>query len=198
MKNIINQSENSEEKMSFKKFFMSVLIVMFVVALAAPGFAQKLKIGYVHSNKILTTFKDALDVQKKIDELDRQYQEEGRQMQETLRQLQDQYESQSLLLSEQKKKEKEAEIQNLILKIQQFQQEKYNPQTGEIYKKQAELMQPVLDKINAVIKKVSEAEGFDLVLDTAAGNILYVSNQVVDLTDKILDELNKTATSGKK
>ncbi len=184
--------------MGLKKVFLTGLIALMLVALAAPGFAQKLKIGYVHSNKILATYKDALDVQKKIDELDRQYQQEGRQMQETLRQLQDQYESQSLLLSEAKKKEKEAEIQNLIMKIQQFQQEKYNPQTGEIYKKQAELMQPVLDKINSVIKKISEAEGFDLVLDTAAGNILYVSNQVIDLTDKILEELNKTSSVGKK
>ncbi|OQX88518.1 hypothetical protein B6D60_02100 [candidate division KSB1 bacterium 4484_87] len=184
--------------MSLKKLLTTSLIVLMSVALAAPGFAQKLKIGYVHSNKILATYKDALDVQKKIDELDRQYQQEGRQLQETLRQLQDQYESQSLLLSDAKKKEKEAEIQNLIAKIQQFQQEKYNPQTGEIYKKQAELMQPVLDKINAVIKKISEAEGFDLVLDTAAGNILYVSKQVIDLTDKILEELNKTSSVGKK
>lgn len=183
--------------MGLRKIFLTSIIVLLALAVAAPGFAQKLKIGYVHSNKILSSYKDALDVQKKIDELDRQYQEEGRQMQETLRKLQDQYESQSLLLSEAKKKEKEAEIQNLILKIQQFQQEKYNPQTGEIYKKQAELMQPVLDKINAVIKKISEAEGFDLVLDTAAGNILYVSNQVIDLTDKILSELNKTS-AGKK
>ncbi|NOZ60625.1 MAG: OmpH family outer membrane protein [Calditrichaeota bacterium] len=184
--------------MGLKKLFKTSLIVLMLVALAAPGFAQKLKIGYVHSNKILATYKDALDVQKKIDELDRQYQQEGRQMQETLRQLQDQYDSQSLLLSDTKKKEKEAEIQNLIAKIQQFQQEKYNPQTGEIYKKQAELMQPVLDKINAIIKKISEAEGFDLVLDTASGNILYVSKQVTDLTGKILEELNKTSTVGKK
>ncbi len=177
--------------MGLTRFFKVGLVFLVVFLLAVPGFAQKLKVGYVHSQKILMSYKEAIDVQKKIDALDQQFQAEGREMQQNLTRLQEQYDSQKLLLSETKRKEKEQEIQNLILKIQQFQQEKYNPQTGEIYKKQAELLQPVLDKINGVIKKFGDEQKFDLILDTAAGNILYVSDQVVDLTDKVLDELNK-------
>ncbi len=167
------------------------IIFSLVLCMTIPVFSQDLKIAYVHSQKILSTFKDALDVQKKIDEIDRQFQAEGREMQERLRQLQEQYESQSLLLSEAKKREKEQEIQNLMLKLQQFQQEKYNPESGEIYKKQAELMQPVLDKINGVIKKIGDEENYDLILDTAAGNILHASDKIADLTDSVLDELEK-------
>lgn len=183
--------------MSFNKSIKTVLIFSLLLLFAIPGFAQKLKLGYVHSQQILSSYKEAIDVQKKIDELDKQYQTEGRDLQENLRRLQEQYESQSLLLSDAKKKEKEAEIQNLMLKLQSFQQEKYNPQTGEIYKKQAELLQPVLDKINGIITKLGEAENYDLILDTAAGNILYVSDQVADLTQKILDELNKSQSVNK-
>ena len=115
-------------------------------------------------------------------------------MQDNLKRLQEQYESQSLLLSDAKKREKEQEIQNLIMKLRQFQQQKYDPQTGEIYKKQAELLQPVYDKINAVIKKIGEDEKYDLVLDTASGNILYVGDAIKDLTDRVLEELNKGET----
>ena len=180
--------------MNFKNLTKAALIFCIILFFAIPGFGQGLKIGYVHSQKVLASFKDALDVNKKIEEIDRQYQAEGREMQDNLKKLQDQYESQSLLLSDAKKREKEQEIQNLIMKLQQFQQQKYNPQTGEIYKKQAELLQPVYDKINVVIKKIGEDEKYDLILDTASGNILHVSDAIKDLTDRVLEELNKGVT----
>ncbi|MDW7679402.1 MAG: OmpH family outer membrane protein [bacterium] len=179
--------------MGSKKIIKMVMAFFIILIIAAPGFSQKLKISYVHSQKILSDFKEAIDVQRKIDEIDRQFQAEGREMQERLRLLQEQYESQALLLSDAKKKEKEQEIQNLILKLQQFQQEKYNTQTGEIYKIQADLLQPVLDKINGIIKKIGEEENYDLILDTAAGNILHVSDQITDLTERILEELDKAS-----
>lgn len=170
------------------------LIILLVLLVAAPGFGQKMKIGFVHSQKLLTTFQDALDANKKLEEIDRQWKTEGMEMQKEIERLNDQFETQSLLLSEAKKKEKQQEIQNLYMKIQNFQQEKYNPQTGEIYRKQAELMQPVYDKINDVIKKIGEDEKYDLILDTAAGNILHVSEAITDLTERVLEELNKGQT----
>jgi len=180
--------------MSFKNLSKTTFIFVIVLFFAIPGFGQKLKLGYVHSQKVLASFKDAIDVNKKIEEIDRQFQAEGRDLQENLKKLQDQYESQSLLLSDTKKREKEQEIQNLAMKLQQFQQQKYNPQTGEIYKKQAELLQPVYDKINAVIKKIGDDEKFDLILDTSSGNILHVSSAIKDLTDRVVEELNKGET----
>ncbi len=183
-----------EEKMSFKNLTKTVLILSMVLLFVAPGFAQKFKMGYVHTQKILATFKDAVDVNKKLEEIDRQYQAEGREMQQNLQTLQEQYQSQSLLLSDAKKREKEQEIQNLVMKLQNFQREKYDPQTGELYKKQNELLQPVYDKINVVIKEIGDDEKYDLILDTSAGNILHVSKTVTDLTDQILEELNKGET----
>jgi outer membrane protein len=180
-----------EEKMHIKNLVKTALILSIVLLFVVPGFGQKFKVGYVHTQKILSTFKDAVDVNRKVEEIDRQYQAEGREMQENLQTLQEQYQSQSLLLSDAKKREKEQEIQNLVMKLQNFQREKYDPQTGEIFKKQSELLQPVYDKINTVIKKIGEDEKYDMILDTASGNILHVSDTVTDLTDKILEELNK-------
>lgn len=177
--------------MELKQFIKVGLVVILVLMLTTPTVAQKFKIGYIHSQKILSTYKEAVDVQKKIDELNRQWEKEGLEMQKELQQLQERFESQSLLLSESKKAEKAQEIQNLYLKIQQFQQEKWEPGKGEIYKKQEEYMAPILDKINAVIKKIGEQEKFNYIFDTAAGNILYASEDQPDLTERVLEELNK-------
>ena len=76
------------------------------------------------------------------------------------------------------------------MKIQQFQNDKWG-QTGEAVRKNEEIMQPVIDKINAAIAKVGEEERYDYIFDTVAGNILYASPSQTDLTDLVLEELEK-------
>lgn len=180
--------------MNFSKLVKLSLMVFVLVLIAAPGFGQNLKIGYVHSQKILVTYKDALDAQKKLDEINRQWESEGMEMQQKLQQLRDQFEAQSLLLSEAKKREKEQELQGLIMQLQKFQRDKWDPQSGEILRKQAELMQPIYDKINEVIKKIGDDEKFSYIFDTATGGILYANDEMPDLTDRVLEQLNKGQT----
>jgi len=184
-----------EDEMNFRGLTKIFWMTLLMLLIAVPGFSQNLKMGYVHSQKILASFKEALDVQKNLEEIGRQWENEGLEQQQKIQQLRDQYEAQSLLLSEAKKKEKEQEIQNLIMQLQKFQQDKFNPQTGEYYKKQAELLQPVYDKINAVIKKIGDDEKFSYIFDSATGGILHASADQPDLTDRVLAELNKGLTS---
>jgi len=183
--------------MRLRKALFIGLTFCFVLLLMNPVFAQKVKIGYINSTKILATFKEALDAQKKIDELNRQWEKEGLEMQKELEELREQFDSQSLLLSDTKKAEKAQEIQNLYLRIQQFQQEKWAPGQGQIYKKQEELMAPVLEKINTVIKEIGDEQDYDYIFDTVAGNILYASDDQEDLTDKVLEALEKATPTTK-
>jgi len=183
--------------MRFKQLIKIGIALFLAVLFVAPVYAQKMKVGYINSQKILATYKEAIDAQKKIEELNRQWEKEGLEMQKQLQDLNDQFESQSLLLSESKKAEKTQEIQSLYLKIQQFQQEKWAPGQGEIYQKEKEFMAPVYEKINAVIKKIGDEEKFDYIFDTVNGNILYASEEQPDITDKVLEELNKGLTVNK-
>lgn len=157
--------------------------------------AAQLKLGYVDSQKILESYQEAVDAQKQLAEVNKAWEEEARQMQRELVAKQDELESQALLLSDAKRKEKETDIQNLMLQFQQFQQEKWGQQ-GEVYKKQADLMKPIIDKVNAVIRKIGGEEKFDYIFDVVAGNILHVSDNQPDLTEKIITELNKTVAAG--
>lgn len=174
--------------------FTAVRLIMALALVATfasvqPAAAQ-LKLGYIDSQKILESYKEAQDAQKQLASLNEQWQQEAKNMQQDLQDKQDQLESQSLLLSEEKKNEKAQEIQNLYVRFQQFQQDKWG-QTGELYVKQKEFMQPVLDKINAGIRRIGAEEKYDYIFDVVAGNILYVSEGQPDLTQRVLDELNK-------
>lgn len=182
--------------MKTQKWLTIVVIasLVSVFSLANIGYAQK--IGYVNSQKILSTFKDALDAQEKLDKINQEWEAEGKEMQKQFQELNDQLESQGLLLSEEAKQEKQQEIQNLYIKIQQYSADKWG-QNGEFFKKQEELMQPVFDKINTVIKNIGEEEGFDYIFDTVNANIVYASPKQPDLTDMVLEELEK-GTAGEK
>jgi outer membrane protein len=172
---------------------IGVLSAFFILCGANPASAQ-LKLGYIDSQKILSSYKEAQDAQKQLQELNRRWEEEGTNMQKELQTKLEELESQALLLSEERKKEKETELQNLNIRLQQFQQEKWGPQ-GEVYSKRAELMQPVIDKINTVIKQIGTNEKFDYIFDVVNGNILHVSPSQPDLTDKVLEELNKSVAA---
>lgn len=175
---------------SHKLTFTIVTLVLGVFLLGSRPASAQLKLGYIDSQKILGSYKEAQDVQKQLKDLNAQWENEARNMQKEIQELQDQLESQSLLLSEEKKQEKQQEIQKLYLDYQQYLQVKFGPQ-GEGVKKEVELLDPVLAKVRAAIKKLGEAEGFDYIFDVVQGNILYVSDHQTDLTDKVLAELNK-------
>jgi len=165
--------------------------VLSMVLIALPSFAQKL--AYVHSQKVLAEYSEYRDVQNKLAEIQNQYQAEYDQLVQEYTQQVQEIESQSLLLSPEKKAEKERLAQEKALQIEKYKYEKLGPQ-GEIYKKQAELGQPVLDKINDVIRKIGESEGYDFVFDGATG--LLWAKEEHNITQQVLDELNKNSGKG--
>ena len=105
------------DKMVFRHLTKVLFISLIMFFIAGPGFGQALKIGYVYSQKILADYKEAQDAQRKLDEFIRQWENEGLEMQQKFQQLREQFEAQSLLLSEAKKREKEQEMQNLYLHL---------------------------------------------------------------------------------
>lgn len=172
-----------------KKLLIAFSLVLFLFS--TFNFAVgEVKIGYVNSDRILSEFDEARQAQEKLDAEARKLENEYRAMLARLDSLNQEYERQQLIMSDARRLEKEQEITSLQRAIQEFQIEKLGPE-GEIYKKQAELVGPVIDKINKIIKKIGKEEKYDYIFDTVAGNILY-AEPVYDLTDKVIYELTRT------
>ncbi len=172
--------------MNKQKMFLVSAILLLAVLFSGSVFAQ-LKIGYIDSQIILNKLPSAVEAQKKLEEQSNAWAEELQKMGDKIRSLQQQLEQQSLLLSEEKKQEKQDEIQQLYLESQRFQDQKFGQQ-GELYKKRNELLQPVFDQINEKIQAVAEENAYDYIFDAVAGNILYAKEEY-NLTKKILDAL---------
>ncbi|HHL72866.1 MAG TPA: OmpH family outer membrane protein [Bacteroidetes bacterium] len=167
--------------------FGTLALVLF---LAAGQAVAQLKIAYLNSQQILENYKEVQDVRKQLEELQKGWEQEAMSMQKEIQDLRDKLETQSLLLSPQKKAEREQEIQQLFVKLQQFQQEKWGPQ-GQILQEEAKLLEPIRQKIVKVIQQIGEREGYDYVFDAVTANIVYAGKNQVDLTQAVLAELEK-------
>ena len=99
------------------------------------------------------------------------------------------YQRQRLILSEDARTRKEDELRTAEQKFQEQTNALFGPD-GQAERRNAELVKPILEKINAVLEKVAIENNYDYIFDTVNGNIAY-SRKELDLTDKILAELNK-------
>jgi len=168
------------------------MIVLGMLVMAGwTNIAQaQIKVGYVNSDRILGEYDEAKEAQSKLDIEAKKLEDEYRGMLAKLDSLQKDYERQKMMMSETRRKTKEAEVAQLQESIQKYQVEKLGPE-GEIYKKQAELVSPILEKVKKVIEKVGKDNKYDYIFDTVQGNILY-AEPAHDLTDKVIYELKRT------
>ena len=184
--------------MRFKQVLIIGGVFILILLTIVPSYAQNVKIGYINSQKILTTYTEFINAQKNIDELKNKWEKEVLDMQRQLQQLVENFETQKEFLVESKKAEKQQEMYNLDAKVKEFYQTKLAPGQGEIYRKQEELLAPINEKINSVIEKIGDEQKFDLIFDEVMGNILYANKQSkLNLTDKLLEELDKGSQAKK-
>lgn len=60
-----------------------------------------------------------------------------------------------------------------------------------------ELTRPIIDKINKLIAKIGEEEGYDFIFDASSGALVHALPKY-DITDRIIEELNKGVSTTKK
>ena len=172
--------------MTIKKYF--ILLTLLLSFLTA-----EVKIGYVDSNQIMSNFEEVRQIQVDLEKEQRRLESEFNELITQLDSLQQDYDRQRLLMSETRRQEKEIEIMNMKKTAEEFQLKKFGPE-GEIYKKQNELLKPVLKKIDDAIQKVGSDQGYDFILDAMSGALLYALDSH-NLTEDVMDELIKATGS---
>ncbi len=161
-----------------------------LLSLTGTVYSQEGKLGYINSLRIRTEYKEFAAAQEKFDKEVAIWQKENEQKQSELDSLQKELESQSLLLSEAKKKEKERYLNQKMDEYKKYFEETFGP-NGKAERRNAELTKPILDKINTALEKLATVENYSFICDAVGGNIAYAKKSF-DLTDKVLAELNKS------
>ncbi|PID26577.1 MAG: hypothetical protein CR982_09490 [Candidatus Cloacimonadota bacterium] len=167
---------------------MKKVLLVAILALFASLFGE-LKLGYINADKIMTEYSEAKKAQEDLRKWNMEKEKEAMKLQEEIKKLEEELKNMSMMLSDDKKREKMENGQKKLIEYQQFKESIWGAQ-GEFYKQSELLNKPVLDKINLAIKKVSEDNGYDFVFDATNGSLVY-SKSDYDITDKVLLELNK-------
>ncbi len=167
---------------------MKTLIILLMGMTFAIG-GVDLKIAHVDSKMIFDKYSETKKAQKDYDKQVAKWEQDLAAKQKNLMEMKDRLEKQSLMLSEEKKKELEAQFLKQKSEYEQFGQQIYG-KDGDLMKKNQEFADPIIQKIKKTVQDVANQEGYDMVFDRASGSVVYWKKDN-DLTQKVIDILNK-------
>jgi outer membrane protein len=168
-----------------KKTTVVILLTLLCVFLAAEG----TKIAYINSERIMVESKGTQEAQATFAAEQQAWQNELQELEAEIERYNDDYEQKKVIMTESAKQEAEDKINGLLEERQQFIQEIYG-ENGTAVQRNAELLEPIVQKMSTVIEKVAVDNNYDMVLDAASGGILYAKPKM-DITDLVIDEMDK-------
>jgi outer membrane protein len=168
-----------------KKIFLSFV---FISSIFCNVSIAQLKIGFVDSNTIFDKLPDAQDARQKLDSYIRDWKSELAKMQSELTAKKDDFERRKLIMTDQSKKDMEADIQKLEKDINDYRDKKFGTR-GELFQKQDELMKPIQNKVFSVIKEIAQEQDLDFVFDRSSDVTLLYAKDKYDITPLVIDKL---------
>ena len=89
---------------------------------------------------------------------------------------------------EEQKAKKEDEIVAKEKQASDLKRQYFGPD-GELYKKRESLMAPLQDEIYEAIKQISEAEGYQAVIDRSSATSMIYASPKIDISNEVLKKL---------
>lgn len=146
------------------------------------------KIAYVDTDYILLNIPEYGDAQEEINQMSVQWEKELMNLRNNLDKMKRDYQTESVLLSDDMKRKKEDAIAAKEQELVTLQMQYFGPE-GELFSKRNELIQPIQEKIYNAITQVAQIKNYTFVLDKAAGTTVLYCNEKFDISDEVLDEI---------
>lgn len=163
-----------------------VIITGILLLATVTTFAQKF--AFVDTEYILENIPSYKAAQEQLDQLSGQYQKELESMHAEIEQMYKDFQSESVLLSDEMKRKREDVI---VTKEKEYKelQRKYFGREGDLFKKRQGLVKPIQDDIFNAIQEISTEGNYAVIFDKANGLTLIYSNPKFDLSDQVLTKL---------
>jgi len=170
-------------------------IIIFIVFIGflftTQMFAQAVKIGFVNSAKILQEFSEAIEANKKLDGMGKQWQAELERMSRELQQRYEDFQKKEPLLKEDEKRTQREELVALEQRGYQFRQEKFGNE-GDLAIATDSLLRPIKLKVMKVIEQVAKDEKIQFMFDRNEQIMfLLYGEQKFDYTNLVIDRLKR-------
>lgn len=167
-------------------------LILGILLLASSAFAQQkpIKIGYTNIDYILSLMPETKQVEAEYNAYQTQIEN---QLQSKVKEFQtkgQKFQQEAASMTDVIRADKQAELQNLQASIERFQRD---AQTS-LNKKQADLFQPLFDKIGTAINAVSEENNYTHILSsgTPGMDILLYASEDYDISNLVFKKLGIT------
>ena len=175
--------------MKLKLVGMFLGAAMALLGGAESALAQEVKIGYIDSIKIFAENKETQDAERVYRQDVQQWEAQKQRMEQEIARMGEELNAQSPMLSEEKKQERRLEMNRKMDEYKRFMEETFGD-NGLAAKRNKELTQPIVDKINRIIEQIAIEQKYTMVFDVAQANVVYADKKL-DLTDLVLTRLNQ-------
>jgi outer membrane protein len=162
-------------------FALSAL--MLVAGRTAPAEAQK--IGVVDMQRALMETEDGRKAKDQLKKLFEQRQKTLDKQQTDLKAMKDTVDKQRDVLSREVWAKKVEELQKALAELQTT----YMEFQRELQAKEGEMTRPILDRMQRIMKRIGQAEGYALIMERAEAGVVYVPS-TYDLTDVLIQRYN--------
>lgn len=171
---------------------ITLLAVVLGTFVGAPARAE-LRVGYVDSQRIFTEATLAKEAQQRFDRQVQGWRDEAAEKEKQVTLLRQELADQSAILSALRRKEKENALQSAVSDYEKFIQDIWGP-SGRAQRENDGATSDIVNQIRSAVEKIAGERGLGLVLDSAAGFILY-AERTMDLTADVVTELNSRSTT---
>jgi outer membrane protein len=169
------------------------LLVAVCVALgllfAAPAALAQMKFAVVDVQRAVMETEEGLRAQATLKKLFDKRQHELDAKQEQLQQAKDDIEKQAKVLSKEALQRRTEEWQRSMMELQTI----FVEFNKELQKKQAEMTQPILNKMLSILRQTAAQEGYDAILEK---NAVPFARSDLDITDKVIQLYNAGTPRG--
>jgi outer membrane protein len=162
-----------------------MLGVFLLVSKPVASFADDVKLGYVDLQRALNETDDGRKAKANLKKVFDQKQKELDEQQEELKKAIDDLDKKRTLMPADKVRDKEAELQGRMQKVQQT----YMRHQQDLSAKEQEATGKIFERMNRIIGKIAQAENFTMVFDKTQSAVLYAKPHL-DLTNELIRRYN--------
>ncbi|MCB9171181.1 MAG: OmpH family outer membrane protein [Flavobacteriales bacterium] len=166
--------------------FLLRIVLLAAPFLANPAHAQR--IAFVDTKYILDQMPDYHAAQDELDHFSSQWQKEIEERYDVIKRLRDAYNAEAILLTEEMKKSRLADIESKEQEARELQKKRFGV-NGDLFKKRQELIQPIQDRVFQAVKEVAGTSYLAIFDIGSQGNNILFANDKYDKSDSVLRKL---------
>ena len=173
-----------------RTMFVAVLGFAGLFAASVPEAAQAQGVAYLNSQRILQQAPGADAARAQIEQEVSKFDTQIQAMQDTLTQMMNEFQQRQAMLAPEERTKRQQEIQQKQASYQQRAQQLEQAAAA----KQNELMQPIMQRVEAVIEAIRKEGNYAIIFDVATPNpVMVAADTTLDLTTKVIDRLKAGA-----